>query len=211
MERGKFIVLEGIDGSGTTTQAALLVNYLFKKEGKHVFLTREPTGFAVGKKIKESLKDDKAAGIDPLKEKGEEYARRYIEDRKWHLSEAVMPNLEKGVDVISDRHKYSTLAYQKAQGMNFEELARRHEGLLLPDLVIIIDLPVEEAMSRRLGDESVPEFFEKVEFQKKARENYLSLKEKLEGEKIVIVDGSGSIEEVHQEIVKEVEKLFGVC
>lgn len=207
-KRGKFIVLEGIDGSGTTTQAAKLAEHLFKKEGVHVFLTKEPTGFQIGKEIKRRLKEDRQAGVDPFKEKGEEYANLYIEDRKFHVLNIILPKLREGIQVISDRHKYSTLAYQKAQGEKEEELIRRHEGLLVPDLVLILDVSPEEAMRRRQGDKTVPELFERLEFQKIVRENYLALKDKLPEERIVVIDGSGTKEEVHQRVVEDVEKLF---
>ena len=182
---------------------------MYGREGTHIFLTREPTGFEVGRQIKRELKKDNAAGVDPLKEKGAEYAKRYVEDRKEHL-ELIGQVLEKGIHTISDRHKYSTFVYQGVQGMSFEWLNELHTGMRLPDLVLILDLPVEQAMQRRIGEKSIPEVFEKIDFQRKAREGYLALKEKLESEKIVIVDGSGSILEVHAEIVKEAEKLFGL-
>ena len=80
--KGKFIVLEGIDGSGTTTQAKILSNYLFDKEGYHVFSTKEPTGFPIGQEIKRKLKEDKAAGINPFKDKGEEYTEPINYDKR---------------------------------------------------------------------------------------------------------------------------------
>lgn len=206
--KGKFIVLEGIDGSGTTTQAKRLTNYLFDKEGYHVFLTREPTGFEIGKEIKRRLKEDKAAGINPFKDKGEEYTNLYIEDRISHVRKVVAPCLGLGVPIISDRYKYSTLTYQTAQGQDLDELIKKHNWLTVPDLVLILDLPAEEALKRRVRDQTTPEFFEKLEFQEKVRENYLSLKEKLPEENIVIIDGTKPVEEVFESIKYEVDKLF---
>ena len=206
--KGKFIVLEGIDGAGTTTQLAKLTSYFSDKEGFHVFLTKEPTGFEIGKKIKENLKKDKAAGVDPFKEKGEEYAQLYVEDRIWHTKNIIVPLLEKGVHVVSDRYKYTTLSYQWAQGLEFNRLVEMHEGLIIPDLVILLDLPAEEALRRRVQSKSTPELFEKLEFQEECRKNYLAMVDKLD-ETIVVIDGSKSVEDVAGKIIQEVDKLWG--
>lgn len=207
MNKGKFIVLEGIDGSGTTTQAAKLAEYLFKKEGYHIFLTKEPTGFEIGKKIKRKLKEDKAAGINPFKEKGGEYTQLYVEDRKHH-AEIITSYLEQGIHVISDRYKYSTFAYQGAQGQELDKLIGMHSGLIVPDLILILDLPAKEALKRRIDDKTTPELFEKLEFQEAVRKNYLALKEKLISENIVVMDGSKSIEEVNKEMMGYVDSLL---
>lgn len=205
---GKLIVIEGIDGSGTTTQAAKLAEYLFKKEGYHIFLTKEPTGFETGREIKRKLKEDKAAGINPFKEKGEEYAELYVRDRGRHVKGAIVPYLEQGVHVVCDRYKYSTFAYQQAQGQDLDKLIEMHKGLVVPDLILILDLPAEEALRRRVGSKTTPELFEKLEFQEAVRTNYLALKDKLSEENIVVVDGAKSIEEVHKEIVGYAEGLM---
>jgi dTMP kinase len=201
--KGKFIVLEGIDGSGTTTQAAKLAGYLFKREGTHIFLTKEPTGFEIGREIKRKLKEDKAAGINPFEEKGEEYTRRYVEDRKHHAG-LIDSYLKEGIHVVCDRYKYSTFAYQKAQGQDLDKLIEMHNGLVVPDIVLILDLSAEKALERRMGDKTTPELFEKLEFQREVRENYLTLNEGLVGENIIIMDGLRSIEEVHQRIINYV-------
>ncbi len=206
--KGKFIVLEGIDGSGTSTQAKILSNYLFDKEGYHVFLTKEPTGFPIGQEIKRKLKEDKAAGINPFKDKGEEYTDLFIEDRISHVRRVIAPCLELGVPIVDDRFKYSTFTYQTAQGQDLDELIKRHNWLTVPDLVLILDLSAEEAVGRKVGDKTIPELFEKIEFLEKVRENYLSLKEKLPEENIVIIDGSKSVGEVFESIKYEVDKLF---
>lgn len=205
--KGKFIVLEGIDGSGTTTQAAKLAGYLFKREGIHIFLTKEPTGFEIGREIKRKLKEDKAAGINPFEEKGEEYTRRYVEDRKHHTG-LIDSYLKEGIHVVCDRYKYSTFAYQKAQGQDLDKLIEMHNGLVVPDLVLILDLPAEKALERRMGDKTTPELFEKLEFQREVRENYLALNDGLVGENIIIMDGSRPIEEVFEKIKYEMDKLF---
>ena len=205
--KGRFVVLEGMDGCGSTTQLAKLGSYLSKKEGIHVFLTKEPTGFEIGTKIKRKLKEDKALGINPFEDKGEEYAFLYTNDRRSHVENVIKPILEKGIHVICDRFKYSTLVYQQVQGMSWEWLMQLHHNLLVPDLVVIIDLPAEEAMKRRIGDQTTPEFFEKLDFQEEVRNHYVALKEKLPTERIVIIDGTEPIESVHQKIKDEFNKI----
>jgi len=208
MSKGKFIVLEGIDGSGTTTQAAKLAQYFAQKEGYHLFLTKEPTGFETGKEIKRRLKEDKAAGINPFQEKGEEYLKLYVKDRKFHVQELILPCLNQGVHVVSDRYKYSTFAYQGAQGQDLNKIISMHEGLLVPDLVLLLDLPAETALERRKKDKTIPELFEQLNFQKKVRENYLALPYILPQENILMVDASLNLEEVHKQILAHVERLF---
>lgn len=219
MKRGKLIVLEGIDGSGTTTQVEKLAKYLVEEKGCLVWQTFEPTDSRLGKEIKRRLQEDKAAGIEPA-EKGEWYTEMYVKDRKEHVKE-IEKCLARGEWVVCDRYKYSTLAYQRAQGQELGELIKKHEGMLVPDLVVLLDLPAEEALERREGEEGVrPELFAKLEFLEKVRRNYLALKERLGkprhtrytraggGEKIVVIDGSGSVEEVYKAVVREVERLF---
>ncbi len=208
-ERGKFIVLEGIDGSGTTTQARKLVSYLLSFPGYHVFGTREPTGFDKGREIKRRLQEDREAGVDPFREKGLEYALLYVEDRREHTEQIIKPLLERGVHVVSDRYKYSTFAYQQAQGRGFDELAGMHESLLVPDLVLILDLPAEEALGRRVADGTPPEVFETLPFQQAVRKNYLSLRDRLPEENIVLINSSmKNIEQVFSQIKAEIDKLY---
>src|SRR3989338_8675398 len=118
---GKFIVLEGIDGSGTTTQVQKLANYLFEKDKRNVvLLTREPTklspsGMGLRRRVAGALFPGETRTDDSWY-----WASLFINDRRWHLDHLVVPNLRAGVQVISDRHKLSTIAYQSAQGADME-------------------------------------------------------------------------------------------
>ena len=138
MEQGKFIVLDGIDGSGTSTHSALLVKYLFEKDKKNVvLLTREPTklspyGLELRRRLTGNLLPEETVIND-----ADYWANLFINDRQWHINKVVMPSLQLGLQVVSDRYDLSTIAYQSAQGRDMDELIRKHEGLQVPDLTIL--------------------------------------------------------------------------
>lgn len=205
MKRGLFIVLDGIDGSGKTTQAYFLVKYLFKNSKKnHVFLTREPYISEHYEKIRELLK----SGSTPEEYK-EEFANLFLADRKVH-ADVIEALLQKGIHVVCDRYKYSTIVYQSSQGMDIRELIALHQGLPVPDLAVILDTPADVAFSRIHVDDSRThaEFFEKADFLKKLREGYLDLKNVLKDENIVVVDGTLLPEAAFEEIKGSLEKLL---
>jgi dTMP kinase len=206
MTRGKFIVIDGMDGSGKTTQSIKLIKYLFNKSKKnHLALTREPYTSDEGAEVRRIL----AESNDPM-EKGYKLADLFVSDRKFHINYLIEPLLDRGLHVISDRYKYSTLAYQQTQGVPLEKLMEMHNGLLVPNLTLIFDVSAEIAMQRVSKDyvRGKKEVFEKIEFQEKLRHNYLALKEQLPNENIIIVDASKSIEEVFSQIQAEVDKIL---
>ncbi len=208
---GKFIVLEGIDGSGTTTQAQRLTNYLFEKDKQNiVVLTREPTKLSIyGKELRRRLSHQLQEGEKEIHDP-QYWTHLFISDRKWHLNHVVEQALRTGLQVISDRHKLSTIAYQSAQGVDMDELIRRHEGLYVPDFTLILDCPAEIAAQRMNKDRGAPEYFEKLDFQKKVQSNYLLAADKLKDkEKIVVLEGAQSLDEVTKEIQREVDLLYG--
>ena len=204
--RGKFIVIDGMDGSGKTTQVMKIVEYVFKKDKRnHILFTREPYRSLDGFKIRDMLKKSS----DPM-ENGVKMANLFVSDRIMHINKAIEYNLEQGHHVISDRNKYSTLAYQQTQGVPLEKLMEMHNGLLVPDITFIFDVPAEVAMQRMSEDRvrGRKEVFEQLEFQEKLRHNYLALKDQLPNENIVIVDASKSVDEVFSQIKAEVDKIL---
>jgi dTMP kinase len=204
---GKFIVIEGLDGSGKGTIATMLAEWLFKRDkSAGVLLTREPTGVSeAGKKIRELLKIVK----DP-NSRARDFAKLYVDDREWHIENRIKPALRVGSMVISDRYKHSTLAYQQLQGMRLEELLKMHEGMIVPDLTVVLDISAETAMERTSKDKarSHAEVFEQFDFLKELRGKYLELPQKLKGERIAIVDASKSVKKVFESVKKEVEKIL---
>jgi dTMP kinase len=203
MKKGKFIVLEGIDGAGTTTQVMRLANYLFDKNKINVpILTREPTLLTeYGKEIRRRLKGD-LLPEEKVIDDGDYWANLYVTDRKWHSENVIVPNINNGLIVISDRHKFSTLAYQSAQGADMEKLIEMHQGLYKPDLTLFLDVSIDQAFSRMGNRDEGIEYFEKKDFLTKVITQYhhaISLVG--EEQNTVIVDGNKGINEVYQEII----------
>jgi len=203
MKKGLFLVVEGMDGSGKTTQANLLFDYL-KNKGYDVILTFEPTDEKIGKLLTEFyLKKVDMPVADAL---------LFGADREEHLKTIVLPALEQGKIIISDRYYHSTFAYQTTQGLDLGWLIEINKFFIKPDLTIIVDSSPEKCIERIEKDSKrkieARVKFEKLEFLKKLRNNYLKLLSVLKDEKIIVVNGDRSKEEIHQEIIKEVSKLL---
>ncbi|ALM74221.1 dTMP kinase [Thermococcus barophilus] len=200
---GIFIVIEGIDGAGKSTQAKLLAKW-FEKRGYNVVLTKEPTDTAFGKLIRKLVLTGGREGIiDGAKISHEAEALLFAADRAEHVKKLIEPSLRAGKVVISDRYFYSSLAYQWARGLDLEWLINLNKFAIRPDLVILLDLPVKESMKRINGRQLKSEFDRIAELQKRVRENYLKLVEMFPEMKIV--NALASIEDIHNDIVALVE------
>ncbi|MEM5869572.1 MAG: dTMP kinase [Candidatus Aenigmatarchaeota archaeon] len=203
MSKGVFIVLEGIDGSGKSSQSKLLFDFLQKNKIPAI-LTHEPTDGEIGYLLTNKyLKEVDLPLVD---------AFLFAADREEHLKKTVIPALEQGKIVISDRYYHSTLAYQQAQGLELKFLLELNKKFIKPDLTIIIDLEPEIAVERIEKDKNRKmeerKKFEKVEFLKKVRKNFLELKEILKDERIVVIDGNKTKEEVFEAVLSEVKKIL---
>lgn len=116
----------------------------------------------------------------------------------------ILPNLEKGIHVVSDRYKISTLAYQSSQGIDINELIEMHSGLIIPDITFIIDVPVDVAIERMKRDLREEHKFEaNFDFLEKVRRKHLEIPSLFPNEKIIVIDGNKSIDEVFKEIKKK--------
>lgn len=201
MKRGMFFVIDGIDGCGKGMQVKLLADYLFDRDQKNsVFLTREPYNSRYYEEIRRLLRE----GIDP-KDNAEFLADLFVRDRKFHVG-LIKVVLRDGIHVVCDRYKYSTLAYQQAQGVPLENLLELHKGILIPDLAIILDVPADIALERlaKDGNRSYKEVFERKDFQEKLRWNFLALPAVLPDGKIVVINGNRPVAEVFEAIKKGV-------
>ncbi|WP_297519031.1 dTMP kinase [Thermococcus sp.] len=204
---GTFIVIEGIDGAGKSTQARLLAEW-FEERGEEVVLTKEPTDTAFGKLIRRLVLTGGREGIiDGARISREAEALLFAADRAEHVEKLIKPSLKEGKIVISDRYFYSSLAYQWARGLDLEWLIDLNRFAVRPDLAILLDLPVKESM-KRLRSRSIKSEFDKIaELQKAVRENYLKLAERFPEMKIV--NALASVEDIHNDIVALVEhELF---
>ena len=193
-----FIVFEGIDGCGKTTQIFLLANHLYSlSKYSHILITREAYK---DRKIREVLIQDES------KDKADKLTKLFVQDRKEHVSDLITPSLNKKVIVISDRYKYSTICFQAAQGQDMNELIKMHEDMPIPDFIFILDVPSDVAFNRINLRNKVTnktesnKFEENSNFLEKTRQNYLKLKEILPEENIIIVDGSSPPEQVFLKI-----------
>ncbi len=185
-----FIVIEGIDGTGKSTQAKRLGEW-FKAQGREVVLSREPTDGPWGRKLRESAASGRFSPQDELK--------YFLNDRRQHVEEVIAPALASGKVVILDRYYFSTMAYQGARGFDPQEIRRLNEKFApIPDLLIILDLPVEEAHKRIGSRGDTTNDFEKRESLERCREVFLSLT----NEPFVrVIPSTGTLDEVHAAIV----------
>ncbi len=204
-KKGRFIVLEGIDGSGTTTQSKLITSYLFdKNKENHIFLTREPTYSQFGLEARKLLKE----GKDP-KENVLNFLHLFTKDREEHYKNQIKPNLEKGIHVICDRYELSTFAYQSTQGADKEQIYNDHRklGIEHPDIYFVLDVDPKIAMLRTQSRNEKKEVFEVLPFQTMLRHSYTKAADKYN---IRIIDASRSIEYVTNEIIKELQDRFNL-
>ncbi len=208
VERGKFIVLEGIDGAGTTTQATLLDRYIRKKCDVGVFQTFEPSSLYVGRYIRQIL------GRQVTKEDGSRYSDRtiaalFLADRWVHTESEIVPALEQGRHVVCDRYYLSSFAYQSIHGQALDTLITMHTGLISPDLTLFLDINAEVGAKRRAGRSGDPEIYEVDDFQRRVVEQYHAAIEKIKDrEKIVVLNGEQSLLGVTRAIRQEVNKLL---
>ncbi|NJF25395.1 dTMP kinase [Thermococcus sp. Bubb.Bath] len=199
-----FIVMEGIDGAGKSTQAKMLADW-FESRGYEVVLTKEPTDTAFGKLIRRLvLTGGKEGIIDGARISHEAEALLFAADRAEHVKKLIGPSLRDGKVVISDRYFYSSLAYQWARGLDLEWLVDLNRFAIRPDLVILLDLPVKESMKRINGRSIKSEFDKIAELQRKVRENYLKLAEMFP--EMRIVNAQNTVEDIHRDIVGLVEQ-----
>ncbi|MBI2050146.1 MAG: dTMP kinase [Candidatus Staskawiczbacteria bacterium] len=196
---GKFIVIEGLDGSGKNAQIDLLVNFL-RENGREVIATKEPTMESeAGRKIKQVLK--KEIKLKPL-----ELQSLYVQDRKEHLENKVIPALRESKFVVSSRYAFSTFAYGAANGLDLALLVEMNKSFLLPDLTIIIDVSPASCIKRIDSRGREKELFEQIEKLKKVDQFYKKLP--IMFENVVVVNGEDSIENVFENIKKEIIKVL---
>jgi dTMP kinase len=190
-KQGTFICVEGLDGCGKTTQTKLLVRRL-KKKGYNVTYTAEPSRGEIGNFIKKYC----LHGVKRVSSVVE--ALLFAADRFEHVEKEVIPALDEGKLVVSDRYVYSSLAYQGAAGLDLKWIEEINEHAMPPDLAIFIDVEPEIVIQRLKPEKSV---MEDLETQRKVREVYMKFVEKGE---LVKINGNKSKKEVADDIVRVV-------
>lgn len=201
---GYFIAFEGIDGSGKSTAAVAIAAYI-KSLGREVLITHEPTKGPIGQKIYDILYH-RSPMVPPF-----DLQKLYIEDRKQHVDEVILPALNSGKVVIADRYWFSTLAHGMLSD-SVEKLIELHNEIFeqrfkMPDITFIFDLPAEIAISRLKIINKGADFFEKIEKLTPIRENFL----KLAGGglcKTVVVDALEPTDKISQQICEHLAGLL---
>lgn len=205
MSRGFFLAVEGIEGSGKTTQVARL-DQRVRASGQNVVTTKEPGGTLLGDRIRAILLDPHEEGMDPLAE-----LFLYAAARRQHVVELIRPSLERGAVVICDRFTDATLAYQGfGRLLELDRLRQINELAtdgLRPDLTIILDAPESFGLDRARARNAAANLHhesrfegEDLRFHRRVREGYLALAE-AEPERYAVVDASGAIDEVFARMI----------
>lgn len=195
--RGKFIVFEGLDGSGQSTQAEILKKYLEMEKNKDVILTKEPTSQNIGKLIRDGLQrkiDFSARTFQFL----------FCADRSHHLENEIISSLRKGKWVICDRYVFSTLTYGSLK-LDFDWLLTLSKGFLMPDITVLLKVKPDICIKRIDKNRGKREFFEQERILKKVWNNYMKLTSRFKN--IFVVNGEQSIEKVSEDIKKVIEKV----
>lgn len=210
---GKFITIEGVDGSGISTQTALLQKWLGDESAQFgkTYFTKEPTDGPVGGIIRLAL----AKRLKTLDEKI--MALLFAADRLDHLlsrgdaeqKEGILALLEKGLNVVSDRYYLSSLAYQSL-AVDLEWLLEINRFALKPDLTVLLQVPIGESAQRRNTARIHDELYEREDYLIRISENYDKIARDLisRGENIVLVDGNRDKDAVFADIKNEVTKVL---
>ncbi len=214
MTDGHFIVIEGIDGSGTTTQCSTLAERLVAK-GLQAHTTREPSDGPIGVLIRQVLTGRLVVSArHGTRPPGwATMATLFASDRLDHLEAEIIPNVVDGVTVICDRYDYSSVAYQTVSGGGGDEVSawvrelNRHAKR--PDLTFVLDVDPEVAASRRNTRSGSPELYEVDEMQVELAKFYLKIDELFPDDTIRHIDANCGVEEVAAAIWSEVMALRG--
>lgn len=206
--RGVFISFEGIEGSGKSTQARLLYDYL-KKRNTDVILTEEPGGTQIGMKIRTVLLSVEHREMSSLTE-----LLLYNASRTQHIAEVIMPALNRGATVITDRFTDSTFAYQGyGRGLDLQmidSLDLIATGRLRPDITLLLDLDVTTGLGRNRGANKSDRFErEDISFHEKVRNGYRMLAAQEPG-RIKLITVNAGIDEIHGKVIEVISDIAGL-
>ncbi len=193
------IVFDGIDGCGKSTHARITSTRLCSS-GYDVELLKEPTVESpAGKRLKEALESGKRP--EPMEE-----LRLFVEDRRWDVEHRIIPALKSGKIVVMDRYYYSTVAYQGALGLDMGMIMDMNSFAPRPDMAFILDIEPEEGI-KRIHRRRNRDYFEELEYLRKVREIFLSMKDMAE---VRIIDSSRGIEGTEAKIIEILGNDLGI-
>jgi len=192
-QRGRFLVIEGPDGTGTTTQAHALADW-FAERGEPAHVTQQPSPLPIGRLIRERLR---ARTEDPELAEWRSLALLFAADRLDHVAQEIEPKLAEGVHVLCDRYLLSSLVYQglhvaDAWVFDINRHARR------PDVTLVLSLSIDEAWARQEARHGRKEIYDDRQMQEEVHRRYARLVARAGG---IVVDGSGTVAEVTHRLV----------
>jgi len=194
LPRGLLVVFEGIDGAGKTTQAELFAERV-RQAGLRVVTSKEPTTGPHGRALRESASTGR---FSP-----EEELELFIADRRMHVAELVAPALARGEVVVVDRYYFSTAAYQGARGLDVDALLARNEAFApAPDLLVILDIDVRDAVGRIASRDGRGNLFERAEDLARCAAIFKAI----ERPYLRRLDGTQSVAALHQQIVSAFDR-----
>ncbi len=202
----KFIVFEGIDGSGSSTQAELLYQH-FQAQNIAAVLSPEPSNGMIGNMVREALRKRIKFTEDPV-QFNRQMAYLFAGDRHDHLYneiDGVMKLLQAGTQVITTRYYFSSLAYNANSAEEYEFIYRLNQDFPNPDIVFYFDLPVEVALER-VNRRSHQEIYETQSKLTQVRNNYEQVFSKYSGQWLKL-DATQAPEEIHQKVIQTVAQL----
>ena len=212
MTSGRFVVIEGLDGAGTTTQVARLATRLRRTETATVRTTREPSDGPIGTMIRQVL-TGRIVGAGGIAPGWATMALLFAADRLDHVEVEIEPLLASGVTVLSDCYDASSVAYQSiVSGSRGEQAIDWIRGLnrfaRRPDLTVVLDVPPDVAATRREARGEAAQLYEQNEVQRALAAFYKDLPNRMPGDRIVVLDGEGSLEEVAERVYETYRAAF---
>lgn len=202
-----FIVLEGIDGSGTTTQLTRLQRAI-EARGHRVHPTREPSGGPVGRLLRQVLTGTLLVESGPLRFDFCTMALLFAADRMDHVRREIEPALERNEIVVCDRYDLSSLIYQSETSPDAEAylpwLASLNARAIRPDLTVVLAVDAGVALERRRARGGAEELFEVPELQVRLAARYAEAPRFLPADRLVVLDGNGTLDDVERAILAEV-------
>ncbi|MBN2802739.1 MAG: dTMP kinase [Deltaproteobacteria bacterium] len=210
--QGKLIVIEGIDGAGTTTQSEYICSNL-KNVGIKAYQTAQPSRFPVGVMIRSILQKD-LMNVNGAPPGFDTMSLLFAADRAYQQAEEIIPQLEKGVTVICDRYVYSSVFYQSVSSSNSEDsimtwIKNINKYIRKPDLVIYLKIDERESFRRRGERGEKEEIFEKTEFQKKLITLYDRIDEIFKDDNILTIDATLPVETIGNKALAAINSLPG--
>jgi len=206
MKKGLLISIEGLDGSGKTTQINILKKHL-ENLGEKVIVLREPGGTNIGEQIRTILLDHKNTEMNDVAE-----MFLYAASRAQLFSQIIKPNLESGIIVICDRFIDSSIVYQGyGRGLNVDDVIKVNLTAIqnrLPDITLFIDINAMTSLERRMKASNADRLErEAIQFHERVYEGYIKLS-KMFKDRIIIINGKGKIKDISNNIINEVNNLL---